>query len=342
MADVPSASSAPDLSTPKATAVLGGDFNAFQREQRAEERAEGATPVSDDKPAASSPATAVNDPPASTDATPKAASEPAKPAGHKGNADTRVQELLADRAAERLRAERLERELADLRAKASPDAKPASSADPDPEPDPANTALYPEGQFDRKFLKDQARWEARQEIAARDKVTQQEQRELAQQRAHAERTQRFQTQVTAAKAKWDAAKAADPTVFDAISPDLLALQPSITLRPGERATFGHAVADVLLQSDDPVALARHLSDPAEQQRLSTLSPDAFYREIGRIEARLSTPAAPAPVSSKTPAPPPTLGRKPTVLVDDVQSAVADGDFTRFQSAMRQRDRAARA
>lgn len=329
-----------DLTSAKSTAVLAGDFSAFQTAQRADDRAdrEPLTP-----PAAPSPA-----PPAvqaaSTDATSKPASEPAKPPK---NADTRVQELLADRATERAARERAERRVAELEARTpAPDVKAAASSPapvPDAEPDPTDATKYPDGQFDRRFLKDQARWEAKQEYAERTAAHEQQQRDAAAQQQQQARLEQHQTQSAAFRTRIETAQAADPAVLEAIDPQLLRLTPSIALPPGERPTFGHAVADVLLQSDDPIALARHFSDPAEVTRLSNLTPEAFYREIGRIEARLAIPAAVAapPTSSKTPAPPPTLGRQPTTLVDDAHSAVTDGDFPRFQSAMRQRDRAAR-
>lgn len=62
--------------------------------------------------------------------------------------------------------------------------QPNPAAD-DPEPDPADTTKYPEGQFDRAFIRDQARWAARQETNARFSTAQTEAQ--AARRAEAER-----------------------------------------------------------------------------------------------------------------------------------------------------------
>ena len=81
-----------------------------------------------------------------------------------------------------------------------PAAQPAPAADP--EPDPADATTYPDGQYDRKYLKDQARWEARQELATyqqslKDQATKAE-------RETAERASREQwsTRVATAKAAY--------------------------------------------------------------------------------------------------------------------------------------------
>jgi hypothetical protein len=94
-------------------AVASNDVSAFREARRAERSGKPLAPSSPDS-ASGEPV----DQAASTDATSKPpASEPGKP---KKNADTRVQELLADRARERERAERAERELAALRTGQTP------------------------------------------------------------------------------------------------------------------------------------------------------------------------------------------------------------------------------
>lgn len=206
----------------------------------------------------------------------------------------------------------------------------------DPEPDPSDATKYPDGQYDRKYLKDQARWEARDELRAHE-AKQQETRdqELAArtraeaEKTHSERTKGFVERVTASRTS-------DPESFDRIDPKLLQLTPSIARQPGEPLTFGHAVADVLLKSTQPVALMLHLSDPQEAARLASLSPDDFYREIGQIEAGITHRHAPvpppAPRLSTAPPPVPTVGDRPASPSDPVKRAAADNNFPAFRAA----------
>lgn len=67
----------------------------------------------------------------------------------------------------RRRAEELERGgQSQPRQETKPQTPAQPSAD-DPEPDPADTTKYPEGQFDRAFIRDMGRWAARQETGQR-------------------------------------------------------------------------------------------------------------------------------------------------------------------------------
>lgn len=65
------------------------------------------------------------------------------------------------------------------------------------------------------------------------------------------------------------------------------------------------MADAIKQADGGPAVAYHLaSNPAEARRIAALNPLAQALEIGRIEARLSTPAAPQPKTVSEAPPPP--------------------------------------
>ena len=111
---------------------------------------------------------------------PEAAKEPAKPErwNDPDTGDTydmrhkvarRIKKVLEERAKVTERAERAERERDDLlRRMAAPAQRPTQTAVPeaaghDPEPDPADTAKYPEGQYDRAFVRDMSKWAARSE-----------------------------------------------------------------------------------------------------------------------------------------------------------------------------------
>lgn len=83
----------------------------------------------------------------------------------------RVKTLLEERGRERGRADKAEAEIARLtqaliergNTPAQAERKAEQIVNDDPEPDPANAEKYPEGQFDKAFIKDMGRWAARQE-----------------------------------------------------------------------------------------------------------------------------------------------------------------------------------
>lgn len=274
-----------------------------------------------DQPAASATATPDSQA-ASTDASPKPPSEAAKPAK---NADTRVQELLADRAAERSRAERLERELSDLRRSQQPpaaDAKSAASStatsDVFPEyPDYLET--HPDATLGQYLsARDDWRDEKRD---ARVRADTQQQHE---QRWHTERLTTFSAQI-------QTAKQADPGFADKLSPDVAALEPvAIAVAAGRPITIDNAIAEEIL--DSPVAgpLMLHLSaHPEDMQSLrGARTARELARRVGALERGLSS-AAPTASSIKTvseaPDPPTYVGTRTGGPVDAVEAAVKRKD-----------------
>jgi hypothetical protein len=89
-----------------------------------------------------------------------------------------------------------------------------------------------------------------------------------------------------------------------------------------------AVQDVILASEIGPRIADHLgANPTELARLSALPPHLIGRELGRLEARLETPAAPkAKTVTDAPEPAPTLrgaGGRFTVAPDT-------SDFAAFE------------
>lgn len=229
----------------------------------------------------------------------------------------------------------LQAENARLRAQVTP--PPAAPRTPAPtadlEPDVANKEAYPDGQFDPKFIKDLASWQTRQDLKAYGDRTD------ADARQHAAVTQ-FQTRADATRGIVQAAIAADPKALDGIDPALHLLKPTLALAPGEAPTFGNVVADWLTDTQYPVQLLHHLSDRAEQVRLSNLSDAAFLREQGRLEAGFAlkaTPPAPAPPAkliTEAPDPAHTLGSRPLDAPDAIEGAVRSKDQAAYSAAKR--------
>lgn len=138
------------------------------------------------------------------------------------------------------------------------------------------------------------------------KIEQREQRRDAQQQAAA--------QATTWQQRAAEAKAAMPD-FDEVM-------------AASSAPMSHAMAEVLKESEHGPALAYHLAkNAAEAERIARLSPLAAARELGRIEATLSTPAAaPAPAPKKVtsaPTPPTPIGSGRSTTGDPANMSQAD-------------------
>lgn len=303
-----------------AQAVVSGDVAAYRDARRAERRS-----LDPSKPADSTPPVPA-DPAASTDATASPASEPGK--AHK-NAETRIRELLAERKAEQQRAERAERELEALRTRTfaaePPASRPAvSSSAPDPAADPepkleefeADPNQYPDPYTAHQRAL--ARWEARQEFA---RVKAEEQGRLrleVETHGKAERASAFKTRLDAEGGAEFVAK---------LHPDVQALRPVDALDPSEKPTVENGIAQRMLESSHGPALMRHFSDhPADLARLRGMPMAWAMVELGKIEARLETSAAPAtPPKTVTtaPSPPAPVTTRNTDPGDDFRAVMAD-------------------
>lgn len=206
----------------------------------------------------------------------------------------------------------------------------------DPEPNHDDTTAYPEGQYDRKFIKDQARWDARQEVARLERDRHAQTARDAQAQSHRARETQFRARVA------DAAKA-DPAFLSSLSAEVRALTPSaIAQANGDELSALNALADEFLDSDHGPQLMGHFSQhPEDLQRFAALTPREFTRELARLEVALeSATQRPAPKTlTDAPAPPTTLGRKTADPVDEIDRAVASGDMSAFKRA-RLRERAA--
>lgn len=342
-------------------AVAAGDVAGYKA-ARAAERA--GTPL--DPSPADSPADAASAQPgkqaASTEASSAPASEPGKtPTGHKGDAASRVQEVLADRARERTRAEnaearadRLEREIAELRRGSAP-AAPATPTPTHPAAPSAAAAKAPAGQdqdpeptleqFEnepdpyRAWMAADARWHARQEYRQQQAAEQQRTAAKAHQDAETARLNGF-------KGRIDGETAKDPAWWDGISQEVKDLKPiAVAKADGEAITPYHAVAEELL--DSPVAphLMRHWSEHPEEFKKfgECATPRELFREFARqsllFEGQPKPAAQPVKTITDAPAPPTVLGTRPAAPADETDAAVRNNDFEAYHAA-RLRERVA--
>ena len=332
--DAPIADSSPAPEAVPAPVPL----DSLTKDQRDKWRLTGERPSTSDVPADSSPAPA-SDSPASTEASSVPASDAGKPSkSRRSNADTRKEELNAEIQA-------LLKQRAELRQEVSrpaPAAVPAASAPAAGTPDPLmpNVAqpMLSEATFfaqfpDRpygdytvyaaRYAVEQARHEDRQRAQMQER-----QREIA------SRGQAFQERMTSA----------DPDIWTKVLPDIAALKPVDALSPQEPVTIANIVAQEIFISPIAPKLAIYLTDhPEDYRRLLTLSADGVIREMGRLEARLESGATPQPTLktvTDAPPPPPSIYQRAAPPVDEVEAALAAGDFPRYKQAMNARDIAA--
>ena len=122
----------------------------------------------------------------------------------------RIKAVLEDRGKERSRAEAAERRVEELTRmlvergatpKQAEETAKATVAE-DPEPDPADTTKYPEGQFDRAFIRDMGRWAARQETRTTFDTAKTEAAEARERQAEAEQVKQWQGTLPEARKKY--------------------------------------------------------------------------------------------------------------------------------------------
>jgi hypothetical protein len=310
-AGTPAADSVPTTAADQA--VQTNDMAAFKAARQAERLGKplALPPLSTEPPAA-----ARDDEPPASPTTPEAARE-------LSNRQKAINERVIDAVA-RATADK-DAEIARLRAQVPAPREAAS----DPEPDANDSTKYPDGQYDRAYVKDMGLWAAR-EVGRQEQAT----------RYQAEHAQRAAAQVRAQQAQFakyaetfTAAKQADPDRIARIDARLLRLDTSASLAEGQQPTVGHRVADAVVAAADPIALLEALSDPAVETTLArayAVSDAELYRAIGRLEGR---PAATPPTKHVTSAPPPvtTLGTRAADSSDPIQTAVVNNDLSAFKA-----------
>lgn len=332
-----SSSPAP-VSLPRLESLSPSDLQAWRQTGKLPES------PSPESLAASTPAEPVEQA-ASTDATQQPASEPGVPeipAKPRKNAETRkeelnreIRDLLARRDAANREADEAIRRRDGARAPAEPDpprpAVTASSITPDITKEPLTEEEFfeLEGASIGHYSLYLGRYAALEQDARREQTTQMRTRQDA-----------FEKRVNE-----------DVTV----TPDFLA---SIPRKLWHSARLDRLPADVvpgpmnvvqqeIYESDHPGLLMRHFADhPEELDALERLtSQAAVVRAVAKIEAKIATPSAPVvqvKTQSSAPPPPTTLGRRPALVSDELESAVKEGDFSRFKAEGNRRERAALA
>lgn len=174
---------------------------------------------------------------------------------------------------------------------------PAARVAGDPEPDPTDAKKYPNGEYDRQFIKDQARWEAKQEFQAQEQARAEQQRAQQQQQFRTRVEREFQQRVAEIK----------KTV-----PNFDDLQ--IASLNQDHLPF------IKTQKDGPAILVYLANHPDDAQRLAALPWGVAAPEYGRISARLESAAssgsASRPSVSQATTPITPLGGGPSALGDE--------------------------
>lgn len=278
------------------------------------------------------PSAATPDPPAPSTEGHAPASEPGKSTGHPGNTDTRIQELLSERAQLRQRLEALER--AHRQPATAPEAE---------KPFPATyeeyVAAHPNAPYEQ-YVEERAIAKVEQQFKQREAEQQALHHAQALDQAHAARMTTYeQTIKTAADT--------DPelkTLLSAeLSPEVLALRPLRSLQPTEAPTPYNAICEEVLHSQpthQALLLKHFLSHPEDVRRIAASpSPRALIAEVAFLAAKLelaaTTPAAPQ--ITKAPAPPEIVGRRPAQPVDALEAALARGDQRAYEAEANRRD-----
>ena len=166
----------------------------------------------------------------------------------------------------------------------TPSTKPENS-----EPIEADYSEYGE------FVSAKARWAAREELSSAVKVAHEQDQRADQQRQHEHR-------VSAFAQKMDKGVDGNPGFLATVQPEILNLRPAMSLKEGETPTGATAIADLLMDSEDPHSLMAYLSSHEDDfRRISALHPMLAMRELGRIEVGLDAApngSASPPVSSQ--------------------------------------------
>lgn len=312
---------------------------------------EGAKPAQEpDASAASSPAQPVEQA-ASTDASPDAASETAKPAktDTKGldARETAVRERLARLKDDLAETTRLERELASRQARLQtpetpkPDAAAESST-------AAAKRVFEQYVNDPKAPKlesyddynawaiDMMDYVTDRKLDARETQAQQRSAEHAKQRELDSAVQTSSQRVKAFAEK-------TPDFESRVRPELLNIVPVSALKDGDPIGPHNFIAEQMWRSEYPGELALHFSEhPEEFQALMALpDPAAITRRIGRIEARFESSNPDRQSRETKPVPktipdadelPVVIGKKAPVTTSDTEAALKSRDFSAYERA----------
>lgn len=125
-------------------------------------------------------------------------------------------------------------------------------------------------------------WKVEQKLSAKEQERQKAERQRSQQTVAQERRMRFVESSDAAREKYDD--------YD----DVVIENKELKITP--------AMADLISETDNPGEVAYYLGkNPSEAARLAKLSPAKIAIELGKVEVKLSTPAAKKTTSAPPPA-----------------------------------------
>jgi len=257
-----------------------------------------------------------------------------KPAKPRNDPQARIDQAIAKQREAERRAEAAERRAAEIEAqrkseppppaptpKPQPPPPPRAASDPnDPEPNPDDLTTYPDGQFDRKYMRDVAQWVARQELRQERAAQQQSAADEAKWKALEQHAAEFSKRLDEAEAADPGFMArayqpvADAKPISAYGPEDYARLQALPPRQRNEAAFHAFLAERVFRSEHPRELLLHFTEPGVIQRLATLHPNEVIQELAIFGARLgaATSAAPAPKAEVSHAKPPIqpLGSSP--------------------------------
>lgn len=320
--------------TPSMAAVEAGDFTAFQSAERARSQPPVESPAAQP---ASAPGTSAE--PEQTVSTETLSAAPVSDTGlpAKGQElkarlpelDADIESLKQKIALRRQLREELEGmppahvQPASAPAAASAPQIPVDPNDPEPTFDTFKAAHPDHPDPYAGFLREQGKWDRRQEAKA-EAVTRGQQ---AQAQARHEAVSAYGTRVAA---------------FEAEHADFeLVTAPFIQAHA--RHPYGPAITQALLADDAGPAVLYHLAGHPEAAATVFRAPNPARAlvALGMVAASLSALTSPPPKPALVTPNPTLLGRKPAAPVDEALAAVARGDFPAFQAVEAAKRRAAR-
>lgn len=135
------------------------------------------------------------------------------------------------------------------------------------------------------------------------------------------------------KDTWDVIKATNQVPANSpISFAVLSLKPFVMLEPGEQATIRNAIAEEIINADDPVGVMRELSKPGVMARVEACQDGrSLIRAFQQLERDAKGPAPVLETQAGRPATTLTSARA-TDPLDPVESALRRGDMTAYKKA----------
>jgi len=201
----------------------------------------------------------------------------------------RIDEITADKHNERRRAEaaearaaELERQLRERNTEPKPQAQPEVDFDeqaPDPDAlDEYGRAIYPQGEYDPKYLADATRHMVRQQLAA-------EKAERDQAAAISEADAARQTLTT----QWNAKLAESEKTLPDLRESLARLQPKLAIMPPDLGVF---LAETVMGMDNGPEVLYYLSNhPDETDAIVSLGATRAVIALGKLEAKVQSALA---------------------------------------------------